>query len=698
MAKPDSQFRKLARIGPAFLIGLGIAVLIGWIADIGWLKSVLPDRMTMKPNAAIGFLASGCALRVLLRDSVSGFARWVSVGLSLLVLAIGGLSFVEVFLHADLGISHFFLSAAQSPEPQRLPPITAIDFCAAGIGLLLLIGRYKGGKLSHICASFIAFSALLTLIAYLYGVPWLFGSQSPMAMALHSGVGFLVLAITMLAAGPQIGILSLLTSGRPAASLSKKLLFSAVVLPFVLGLAVLRLSSFFGNTPLLLAILVVAQILLFTVIIWISARRLDASEEEEELAKEALAASEQMLQQSQKMEAIGVLAGGLAHDFNNLLNVIMGYSELLLKGSALPPADRSKMEKIAKAGQTAAALTRQLLAFSRKQVLQPQTVDLNAIISNTDGYLPRLVKENITVSTSLDPALMATVIDPTQLEQILLNLVVNACDAMPKGGVLELETANMVIEDVMASQAGVQPGNFVRLSISDTGMGMDAATQAHIFEPFFTTKPVGKGTGLGLATVYGIVKQSGGFIEVDSKPGRGTTFRIYLPATRLAASRETKTAEQEQPHAGATVLVVEDSEPLRELVFETLESMGYTALVAKDGNQAIRLCRQFAGKIDLLLSDVIMPKMNGPEVMKRIKDFRPDIAVLFMSGYTKDMILRHGVSNSDVSFIQKPFSSSELMHKVREALVEAQERHTIRHRLSLAMSKQSDEISADEND
>ena len=456
MAEPYSQFRKVARIGSVFLIALGIAVLIGWIADIWWLKSVLPGRISMKPTVAIGFLASGCALRLLLRDSVSRLARGASIALSLLVLAIGGLS--------------FFLDAGQSSQPLRMPPISAIDFCAAGIGLLLLNRRYKGGKLSHLFASFIALSALLTLIAYLYGVPWISGSRSPMSMALHSGVGFLVFAITMLAAGPPIGILSLLASGRPAASLSQKLLFAAVVLPFVLGLAVLRLSSFFGNTPLLLAILVVAQILLFTVIIWISARRLNASEEEEELAKEALAASEQMLQQSQKMEAIGVLAGGLAHDFNNLLNVILGYSELLLKGTALSAADRSKMEKIAKAGQTAAALTRQLLAFSRKQVLQPQTVDLNAIISNTDGYLPRLVKENITVSTSLDPALMATVIDPTQLEQILLNLIVNACDAMPKGGVLELETANIVIEDAMASQAGMQPGNFVRLSISDTGM------------------------------------------------------------------------------------------------------------------------------------------------------------------------------------------------------------------------------------
>jgi signal transduction histidine kinase/FixJ family two-component response regulator len=669
------------------------------MADISWLKSVLPGRISMKPNAAIAFLASGWTLRLLLRDSLSRWARAGSTALSLLVLAIGSVSLLESVLHAGLGIDQLlFVDRTQLSYPGRIAPISAINFCVAGIGLFLLGRRDKGGKLSHICAIFVLFSALLAVVAYLYGVPLPSGSQNPMSMALHSGVGFIVLGFAMLIAGPEIGILSLLSSGRPASLLSKKLLFAAVVLPFVLGLAVLRLPGFFGNTPLLLTILVVAQIIVFTVIIWISASRLDASEEEEELAKEALAASEQMLQQSQKMEAIGVLAGGLAHDFNNLLNVIMGYSELILKDAALPQTQRPKVEKIAKAGQTAAALTRQLLAFSRKQVLQPQTIDLNAIISNTDGYLPRLVKENIVVSTSLGPGLMATVIDPTQLEQILLNLVVNACDAMPEGGKLELETANVVIEEALASQAGVQPGNFIRLSISDTGTGMDAATQARIFEPFFTTKALGKGTGLGLATVYGIVKQSGGFIEVDSKPGRGTTFRVYLPASRLAPTPESQKTEQEQTRGRATVLVVEDSEPLRELVFETLESMGYTALVARDGQQAIRLCNGFVEKIDLLLTDVIMPKMNGPEVMKRIKELRPDIAVLFMSGYTNDVMLRHGVSKADVSFIQKPFSSAELMHKVREALVDAQERHTIRHRLSLAMSRQKDAISADEKE
>jgi signal transduction histidine kinase/CheY-like chemotaxis protein len=697
MAHVNSQFRKSARLGASFLILLGIAVLVGWAADLPWLTTVLHGRISMKPNTAIGFLCSGLALWLLLRDSVSRIWRHVSVAFSFLVLIIGALTLVEYLFHLDLKIDQlFFLDPNQFPYPGRIAHITAINFCAAGIGLLLLCWRQKAGKAAHFLAIFVGFSAMSAMIGYLYGVPLLYGSLGYTSMALHTGLGFLVLALTMLAYGPRYGVLSLLASNRPAGWLTRRLLVAAVALPFILGLAAIHSSALLGNARLMIAALVVGQIVIFTLLIWISASRLDASEEEEELAKEALAASEQMLRQSQKMEAIGVLAGGLAHDFNNLLNVIVGYSELLVRDSSLAQLHRSKVEKIARAGQTATALTRQLLAFSRQQVLQPKALDLNQIISSTDGYLHRLIKENIDISTSLDPGLMATMIDPTQLEQILLNLVVNACDAMPQGGKLHIETANLVLEEPMASEAGVQAGPFIRLTITDTGIGMDEETRIHIFEPFFTTKPVGKGTGLGLATVYGIVKQSSGFINVESKVGRGTTFLVYLPGSRISVSEELRKAGAAEPVERATILVVEDSEPLRELVFEALESMGYTALMAKDGQQAIRICSQFSGTIDLLLSDVIMPKMNGPEVMKKIKQIRPEIAVLFMSGYTNDVTLRHGVSTADVAFIQKPFTSNELGHKVREVLVHAEERNTIRHRLSLAMAKRAKPLPAED--
>jgi signal transduction histidine kinase/CheY-like chemotaxis protein len=695
MAEANSRFRKIAQAGSVFLIVLGIAVLVGWAADISFLKTVLLGRISMKANTAIGFLCSGLALWLLLRDRLSRLLRYTCVVLSLLVFSIGTGTLIEYLFHIDLKIDQLiFIDHQQFPYPGRLAHITAINFCAAGIGFLLLCWRERVGKAAQLPAIFIGFSAMLAIIGYLYAVPLLYGSLDYTSMALHTGVAFLVLACTTMICAPDNSLLALLSSSRPAGWLSRTLLPVAIALPFLLGLGAIHSFKLSENARLVVTILVFAQIVLFTGLIWISFSRLDASEEEEELTRESLVTSKQMLLQSQKMEAIGVLAGGLAHDFNNLLNVIVGYSELLLNDASLVQLHRSRVEKIVKAGQTATALTRQLLAFSRQQVLQPKALDLNQIISGTDGYLHRLITENIELSTSLDAGLMATIIDPTQLEQILLNLVVNACDAMPRGGKLHLETGNVVLEDPMASNAGVKSGPFVRLKIVDTGIGMDDNTRRHIFEPFFTTKPVGKGTGLGLATVYGIVKQSGGFIEVDSKVGRGTTFIVYLPGSRISTSQEPQRAIASDTGEGTTILVVEDSEPLRELILETLESLGYTTLMAKDGQQAIRLANQFSEKIDLLLTDVIMPKMNGPEVMKRVKQIRPDVGVLFMSGYTNDVTLRHGVSNADVSFIQKPFSSAELMDKIREALVEAKERTAIRRRLSIAMAKPENPLSA----
>lgn len=694
----NSHFRKGAQIGALLLVGLGIVVLIGWAGDIAWLKSMFPRQVSVKANTAICFLCSGTALLFQLKERGSRVSRILTAALSLVIVAIGVLTFAEYASHRDLGIDQsLFIDRAQVPFPGRMSPAGAINFCVAGIGLLFLTLGPRARRAAQIPAVFNGFSAMLAVIGYLYGVSPLHGPFGYHSMSLQAGLGLLVLAWTMLSCGPQDGLLSVIHSDRPAGWLSRTLLFAAVVLPFILGFAAIRASKAGPDARLTVAALVVCQIVLFTVLIWLSASRLDASEEEEEMAKEALAASEQMLQQSQKMEAIGVLAGGLAHDFNNLLNVISGYSELLLKDKLLQPTQRSKVEKISKAGQTAAALTRQLLAFSRQQVLQPKAIDLNHIVGGSDGYLPRLIKANIEFSTTLDPALMATVIDPTQLEQILLNLVVNACDAMPEGGKLTIETANVVLEEPMAAEKGVHAGHFVRLTITDTGVGMSEETRAHIFEPFFTTKAIGKGTGLGLATVYGIVKQSGGFIQVESKPGRGTTFIVYLPATRIAAPAEPQKTEKVES-GGGTILVVEDSELMRELVLETLESMGYTALVAKDGQQAIRICNQFAGTIDLLLSDVVMPRMGGPEVMKKVKQIRPEIAVLFMSGYTSDVTIRHGVSNTEISFIQKPFSSTELMHKVREAMVRAQERNSVRNRLNAAMANRPNSLTTKDVD
>jgi len=696
MHNHDSQFRTIARAGAIFLVLLGATVLLGWLFDVGLLKSLLPGQVTMKANTAIGFVCAGLALAFLLRSDSSRKLRYPAALTSMLTLLIGVSTLMEYLFHRDLKIDQLcFIDRSELICPGRISHITALNFFVAGTALLLLT-RGKGAmKAAQSLAAFVGLSALLAIIGYLYGVPLLYGSSRYASMGLHTGVGFFVLSISILAYSPHQGFVAVLATPRPAGWLARKLLLAAVVFPVILGLIAIHVFALLGDMRFMVAGLAIAQIVVFAGLIWISASRLDRSEAEEEVAKEALAASERMLQHSQKMEAIGLLAGGVAHDFNNLLNVILGYSELLLSDLDVSESQRRKIEKIRKAGDTASGLTRQLLAFGRKQVLQPKPLDLNQIIRNPDGFLHRLIKDDISFSTSLYPGLMAIMADPVQVEQILLNLVINACDSMPNGGKLNIETENVVVEQPQAPRFGVAPGPFVRLNITDTGSGMDDETRARIFEPFYTTKAAGKGSGLGLATVYGIIKQSGGYIGVDSKLGRGTCFQIYLPATRLAAAEELPKSHVVPSGGGATILVVEDSEPLRDLIFETLETMGYTALLAQDGHQAIRICTQFSGSIDLLLTDVMMPKMKGPEVMRRVKQIRPDIGVLFMSGYTNDVILRQGISSADVSFIQKPFSSTELTHKLREALARAQDRSTLRQRLGIEMERRAASLRAE---
>lgn len=380
--------------------------------------------------------------------------------------------------------------------------------------------------------------------------------------------------------------------------------------------------------------------------------------------------TEEQIRQSQKMEAIGRLAGGLAHDLNNLLTVITGYSELQL--SAFPTADpnRAHATHIMQAAKRAAALTQQLLAFSRRQVLQPKPVDLNSVVGSLETLLRRLIGEDIEVVFTPAPDLGTVRADPNQIEQVIMNLAINARDAMPKGGRLLLQTSNAELDETYARlHVGVVPGRYVLLTVSDTGIGMDENTVAHIFEPFYTTKGLGKGTGLGLSTVYGIVQQSDGHIFVYSEPGRGSSFKIYLPRVDEPAVRAESNGHNSAKTRGReTILLVEDEPQVRELTHSLLEGCGYSVLTADTMAGVEKHCREFRGAIHLLLTDLIMPGMTGKEVAAVVSRLRPGIRVLFMSGYTDDVIDHHGGLGPETYFLQKPFTSAALAEKVRQAL------------------------------
>ncbi len=378
---------------------------------------------------------------------------------------------------------------------------------------------------------------------------------------------------------------------------------------------------------------------------------------------------EEQLRNAQQLEAIGRLAGGVAHDFNNILSVIMGHGELLLAASAGDERARNGLEQIRRAADRAASLTQQLLAFRRKQVLQPKVLDLNDVVADVQKMLSRVIGEDIELVASLHPSLQAVKADPGQVEQVLMNLAINARDAMPQGGKLQMETSNLEVGAEQARELELAPGRYVMLRVTDSGHGMDAGTLAHIFEPFFTTKPMGKGTGLGLATVYGIVKQSGGSIHVNSDVGKGTIFRIYFPAAEGSTRKRVEAATDGKASRGTeTILIAEDEPDLRELTRIFLEGYGYRVLEAASAEQAIQTADNFSGGIDLLLTDVIMPGMSGRQLAEKILSKRPQTRIVYMTGYTDDMVVQHKVLEPGVQLLQKPFTKVDLALKVRATL------------------------------
>ena len=411
------------------------------------------------------------------------------------------------------------------------------------------------------------------------------------------------------------------------------------------------------------------------VIVRASGRRIPATQDQGDLIEiiaedvTARRSLEQQLRQAQKLEALGQLSGSVAHDFNNLLSVIIGYSELLTANPASEGPMRGHLETIKRAGERAASLAAQLLAFSRRQVLQPSVVNLNSLVRETEKMLQQLMRENVEHKIMLDPALWKTKADPGQLVQVIMNLAINARDAMPRGGMLTIETANVTFDDVTTIHGiEVTAGQYVKLAVSDTGTGMDAETQARIFEPFFTTKEDGRGTGLGLATVYGIVKQSGGYIFADSTIGQGTTFNIYLPRADQSAERPSPQGQPANVRPGSeTLLVVEDETAFRDLLRDGLQARGYHVLVAANGVDALRVAEEYSGLIRVLVTDVIMPQMSGPELARTLRKTRPGTEILYMSGYTDDKV-SDASSSGDLTLMQKPFYIDDLVQKIQEIL------------------------------
>jgi PAS domain S-box-containing protein len=386
-------------------------------------------------------------------------------------------------------------------------------------------------------------------------------------------------------------------------------------------------------------------------------------------AEEALRKTEERLRQIQKMEAIGQLTGGIAHDFNNLLLVINGYSDLTLDKLTVDDPLRQNVDQIRQAGERAASLTRQLLAFSRRQVLAPKVLDLNVVVRGIETMLRRMIGEDILFETALQSGLCRVEADPGQIEQVIMNLAVNARGAMPEGGKLIIETTNVELDEFRRPDLDISPGPYVLLAVSDTGIGMDKETQERIFEPFFTTKETGKGTGLGLATVYGIVKQSGGYIWVYSEPGQGTTFKIYLPSVEKAVETASPGPMAVTSIGGwETILLTEDEAAVRKLVQCILTTHGYTVIEAGNGVEALSVFAQHTAAIHLVITDVVMPVMGGRELASRLVSARPDTRILYLSGYADNAVVRHGVLEPGCAFLQKPFSKDALLRKVREVL------------------------------
>jgi signal transduction histidine kinase/ActR/RegA family two-component response regulator len=641
---PLSRYELISRTCALLVAGIGLAALIGWFTDSINLRGIRAGYIPMAPNTALIFLVLGLFFSTFDNRSQRNLVlvRAAAIVTILLVLIRLG----EYLTGADFKVDHWFFQF--QAESLGLAPVgkmaffTAATFLLLGVALFLVtfLDYSWANNIAKVLAIVVAFMGLAFSLGYLYGAPLMYGGGS-IPMALNTAIGFLIFGSAILVRASVTDI-SERRQAREAIRRAHDELEE-------------RVND--RTTELRRAL-----------------ASLEAEMVERKQAEETLQKTEDQLRQSQKLEAVGRLAGGVAHDFNNLLTIITGYSELLLFKKELDGASREKIEGIRNAGVRAASLTRQLLAFSRKQVLQPVVLDLNSLVEGVSKMLDRLIGEDIQITMALRPNIKRIHADPGQIEQVIVNLAVNARDAMPRGGKITIETANAELDEpYAATHVAARAGHYVMLSVSDTGVGMDAETQKQIFEPFFTTKEVGKGTGLGLSTVYGIVKQSGGNIWVYSEVNKGTSFKIYFPQVEGDAESLQTAHESLLPQGTETILLAEDENMVRALARENLSNLGYQVLEAGNGEEALKVSNEYQGEINLLLTDVVMPRMSGRELAERVAADRPGLPVLYMSGFTDDAIVHHGVLEPGTEFLEKPFTLNGLARKVRQVLDKHQE-------------------------
>jgi signal transduction histidine kinase len=655
-----------------FGILTSLGALVGWYFDLTWMKSFGIGRVAMNPLTAISFMLIGVSL-----ICVNINKRSFSLVLASAVIGFVTLKFIGFFGH-NIPIDQILFYDVLSDN--KMAPNTAFGFLTLALSILLF---HIDIKHRLAVSNYLAFATLLisifSLLGYVYNLKIFYGVADYIPMALNTALVFFLLSIGTLLSHPEQGPLAILVRRDAGGKMLRRLLPAIFLIPPTLsGLNRFAENSGWYNDEFGISLLIVISICILASLTYFCAVSLSRSDQtlrtinlnlEQKVHDRVseLQETEKQIQHLQKMDAIGRLAGGVAHDFNNILGAIQMYCDII-EDMETAPGTKERIEQIRKASTRGAALTKQLLLFSRQQVYQHADLQLNDSVSGILKMLHRLIPENIQIMTTLAPDLPLIRSDATQIEQAIMNLVINARDAMPSGGKLTIDTHSTFLdEEFTSTHLTIPPGEYVVLTISDNGHGMDEKTKSQIFDPFFTTKPIGQGTGLGLSTTYGIIKTSKASIWVYSEPDRGTVFKIYFPAIRESKVAELQQCEKASISKGhETILIVEDEETLRELFSISLTKQGYRVYLASSGKVALELIRETELKVDLLLTDVIMPDIGGVEVAKQALKLLPQLKVLFMSGYADEITKESSEDFPHINFIQKPFSGQQLAKKIRE--------------------------------